>query len=270
EENLAEVIDDIELIRGDIRDYDTVTKAVAGVDRVLHQAALPSVPKSVADPVTANEVNITGTLNVLEASRQAGVKRFVMASSCAVYGDSQELPKHEGMMPAPLSPYAVGKLCDEYYCKVYWTLYQFPTVVLRYFNVFGPRQDPKSEYAAVIPRFIARLHDGEQPIVFGDGEQSRDFVYVDNVVAANLLACEQNGMLGGVFNVGAGTELSLNQLLDKLRAIMHVDIPARYDPPRTGDIRRSYADNSALLHQGFKLAVDLDEGLRRTVAYFTS
>jgi len=267
-ENIAAFLKDIELVEGDIRDFDTVTKAVARVDYVLHQAALASVPRSVADPITSNAVNIGGTLNVLEASRRAGVKRFVMASSSSVYGESEELPKHEAMVPSPLSPYAINKLTDELYCRVYWQLYQFPTVCLRYFNVFGPRQDPKSEYAAVVPRFIAALQNNQRPTVYGDGEQSRDFTYIENAVNANLLAAENEGMVGGVFNCACGAPYTLNQLLDRLRKIIGVDLPAIYDKPRPGDIRHSFAAIDKLKRHGFKPTIGFEEGLNRTVALF--
>ena len=267
-ENLATFVKNIDLIEGDIRDFDTACRAAKGMDFVLHQAALPSVPRSVADPITSNAVNITGTLNMLEASRRAGIRRFVMASSSSIYGESEELPKHEKMIPSPLSPYAVNKLTDEYYCRVYWTLYQLPTVCLRYFNVFGPRQDPKSEYAAVIPRFITALQTGKQPTVYGDGEQSRDFTYVENAVNANILATENDKMSGGIFNCACGSQYTLNQLLDRLRKILGSDLQAHYDPPRAGDIKHSFAAVEKLKAQGFKVTVDFEEGLKRTVAFF--
>jgi nucleoside-diphosphate-sugar epimerase len=267
-ENLASFAKNIDLVEGDIRDFDTACRAVKTMDFVLHQAALPSVPRSVADPITSNAVNITGTLNMLEASRRAGIRRFVMASSSSVYGESEELPKHEKMMPSPLSPYAVNKLTDEYYCRVYWGLYQLPTVCLRYFNVFGPRQDPKSEYAAVIPRFITALQNGTKPTVYGDGGQSRDFTYVENAVNANILASENDKMSGGIFNCACGAQYTLNQLLDKLRKIIGSEVQANYDPPRAGDIRHSFAAVEKLKQQGFKVTVDFEEGLKRTVAFF--
>ena len=269
-ENLTAFAKDIDLMKGDIRSLETVTKAVARMDFVLHQAALPSVPRSVADPITSNAVNIDGTLNVLEASRRAGVKRFVMASSSSVYGESEELPKHEGMRPSPLSPYAINKLTNELYCRVYWQLYQFPTVCLRYFNVFGPRQDPKSEYSAVVPRFITALQSGKCPTVYGDGEQSRDFTFVENAINANLLAVEKEGMVGGVFNCACGSQYTLNQLLEKLREIIGVDLPAKYEKPRPGDIRHSFAAIDKLKQHGYKPTIGFEEGLRRTVAYFAT
>lgn len=266
--NLAAFINDIELINGDIRDYWTVVKAVTGIDYILHQAALASVPRSVDNPVTSNEANINGTLHLLEAARHAGVRKMVMASSSSIYGESEELPKHEGMTPHPLSPYAVSKITDEYYCRVYWELYKFPTFCLRYFNVFGPRQDPKSEYAAVIPKFITSFLTGKQPTVFGDGEQSRDFTYIDNTVQANLLAIECEEMVGTAYNAACGDRYTLNQLLDKLREIIGVDIQANYEPARAGDIKHSYAAIERIQKYGYKPTVNFDEGLRKTVDFF--
>ncbi|MDH4158537.1 MAG: SDR family oxidoreductase [candidate division Zixibacteria bacterium] len=267
-ENVADLADKVELIEGDIRDYWTVIKAVKGVDYVLHQAALPSVPRSVENPLTSNSVNIDGTLNMLEASKNAGVKKFVLASSSSVYGESEELPKHEGMTPSPLSPYAISKLTGEYYCRVYWQLYGFPTVSLRYFNIFGPHQDPASQYAAVVPRFITSLLEGKQPVVFGDGAQSRDFTYIDNCVAANILAATSDKIVGDVFNVACAGQYTLNELLDILREIIGVDIPAKYDPERPGDIKHSYADVKKLMKFGYNPKVSFKEGLKRTVEFF--
>lgn len=267
-ENLADIIDNIELVEGDIRDYWTVTQAVKGIDYVLHQAALPSVPRSVKNPLTSNEVNINGTLHILEASRVAGVKKLAMASSSSIYGESEVLPKHEGMTPSPLSPYAVTKLTDEHYCRVYWQLYKFPTVCLRYFNIFGPHQDPNSEYAAVIPKFITALVERRSPVVYGDGEQSRDFTYIDNCVEANLLAISNDKIVGDAYNVACGGRFTLNELLDKLREIIGVDTKAKYDPARPGDIKHSYADVSKLGAFGYDPKIGFDEGLRRTVAFF--
>lgn len=267
-ENLADIEKKVELIEGDIRDQATVKDAVRGVDYVLHQAALPSVPRSVKDPVTSNSVNIDGTLFLLEAARDAGVKKFVMASSSSVYGESKELPKHEGMRPDPLSPYAVTKLTNEYYLKVFWELYQFPTVALRYFNIFGPRQDPKSEYAAVIPRFITDMLHGRQPVVFGDGKQSRDFTYIDNCVQANILAATNDKIVGSYYNVAIGGQFTLNQMLDFLRKIIGTDIQAKYDPPRSGDILHSYASIDKFKAFGYNPTVGFEEGLRRTVEFY--
>lgn len=267
-ENVESLPDNVEVIEGDIRDYWTVVEAVKDVDYVLHQAALPSVPRSVKNPLTSNEVNINGTLNVLEAARQAGVRKFVMASSSSVYGESEELPKHEGMRPSPLSPYAITKLTAEYYLKVYWELYRFPTVALRYFNIFGPRQDPASEYAAVIPKFATALLTGGKPTVFGDGEQSRDFTYIDNCVQANLLAATNDDMVGTYYNVACGGQFTLNQLLDQLREITGAETEANYADPRPGDIKHSYAAIDKLTAHGYRVEVDFAEGLKRTVDFF--
>ncbi len=269
-ENLEEIASEIEILDGDIRDFWTCVRAVRSIDIVLHQAALPSVPRSVDNPLTSSVVNIDGMLNMLEASRQAGVKRFVFASSSSVYGETEELPKREAMVPSPLSPYAISKLTNEYYGRVYWNLYKFPTVALRYFNIFGPRQDPKSEYAAVIPRFITAFMAGNQPVVFGDGEQSRDFTFIDNCVQANLLAGTSDKMVGRAFNVGCGGQFTLNQLLDNLRKIMGVKIEAQYAPARAGDIRHSFAAIEQAKECGYNPSVGFVEGLQRTVEYFTS
>lgn len=267
-ENLHEIADNIELFEGDIRDIKTVQNAVNGMDYVLHLAALPSVPRSVKDPITSNEVNITGTLNVLEASRQANVKKVVSSSSSSVYGDSETLPKNEGMELRPLSPYAVTKLTGEHYCRVYWKLYQLPTVSLRYFNIFGPNQNPDSEYAAVIPKFIKALYNDETPVVFGDGEQSRDFTYIDNAVHANLLAATSKDIVGTEFNVACGSQFTLNQLLDNLRELMNSDKSAKYTEPRPGDILHSYADISKFKKLGYNPEIDFKNGLQKTIEYF--
>jgi UDP-glucose 4-epimerase len=256
-----------EVIEGDVRSYHIVAEAMAGVEYVLHQAALPSVPRSVRDPITSNDVNVVGTLNVLQAARDAGVRRLVYASSSSVYGENPELPKHEGMAPAPISPYAVSKLAGEHYCRAFTRLYGLETVMLRYFNVFGPRQNPHSEYAAVVPKFVRILLDGGRPTVFGDGSQSRDFTYVENVVTANLLACQATGVAGRVFNVATGRCVSL---LDMLR--MMGELTGRRPDPvfaaaRPGDIEHSFASITAARDAlGYEPAVDVAEGLRRTVA----
>ncbi len=260
----------VEVIEGDVRDYWTVSKAVEGVDYVLHQAALPSVPRSVKNPLTSNAVNIDGTLNVLEAAKNAGVRKFVFASSSSVYGESEELPKHEEMSPSPLSPYAITKIACEHYCRVYWELYGFPTVSLRYFNIFGPHQDPASEYAAVIPRFITALLEGRPPTVYGDGHQSRDFTYIDNCVEANVLAATNDQIVGTHFNVACGGQFTLIELLDRLQTIIGVQIKARHDPPRQGDIRHSFAAIDKLVKFGYRPAVGFEEGLRKTVEFFRS
>jgi UDP-glucose 4-epimerase len=258
-----------ELIEGDVRDLDTVRRAMVSVDYVLHQAALPSVPRSIADPATSHAVNATGTLNVLLAAHQAGVRRVVYASSSSVYGDTPELPRHEDMPTRPLSPYAVAKLAGENYCRVFTHVYGLPTVSLRYFNVFGPRQDPTSQYAAVIPRFITAMLDGKPPVVFGDGLQSRDFTYVTNVVQANLRACESGDGIGAVFNVGGGEQHTLLELVAVLNRILGTHHAPVFDAPRPGDVRHSLAAiDRGRVALGFQPEVGFEEGLRRTIEWF--
>ncbi len=255
-----------ELIEGDIRDLATCRRAVEGVDAVLHQAAIPSVPRSVRDPVATNAVNVAGTLHLLVASRDASVRRFVFASSSSVYGESPALPKVETMPPVPISPYGLQKLAAETYCRLFHRLYGFPAIALRYFNVFGPRQDPASEYAAVVPRFLAAARTGATPVVYGDGEQSRDFTYVENVVRANLLASEASeGALGGAYNVACGARISLNDLLGAVGSLAGRPVRARHEEARPGDIRHSLAAiDLAAARLGYRPSVDLAEGLRRT------
>ncbi len=269
--NLESVQSDIEIIDGDVRDYWTVHEAVAGCDYILHQAALPSVPRSVNNPLTSNDVNINGTLNVLECARKANIKKVVLASSSSIYGDSAILPKEESMTPNPLSPYAITKLTGEYYLKVFWELYRLPTVALRYFNIFGPRQDPKSDYSAVIPRFITALAEGRNPIIYGDGEQSRDFTHVSHAVAANIAAATKPDIVGKAYNVACGGQYTLNCLLDKLRAIMNSKQEATYEEARQGDIRHSYGSGDLLVKEfGFAPEVSFEEGLKATVSWFTA
>ncbi|GIV76569.1 MAG: GDP-mannose 4,6-dehydratase [Litorilinea sp.] len=266
--NLAPYLDQIQLVEGDIRSYHVVAAAMANVDYVLHQAALPSVPRSVRDPITTNEVNVMGTLHVLHAAREAGVRRVVLASSSSVYGANPELPKQEAMCPQPRSPYAVSKLAAEQHGQLFWQLYGLETVALRYFNVFGPRQDPSSQYAAVIPRFIQALLRGEPLTVHGDGTQSRDFSFVENVVQANLLAATAPDAAGRVFNIACGQRHSLCQLIDHLAAIAGRTPRIDYTPPRPGDVPHSQADISAARrYLGYEPTVDFVEGLRRTVAW---
>jgi UDP-glucose 4-epimerase len=267
-ENISPFLADIEYIKADIRDLDAVRQAVAGIDVVLHQAALPSVPRSVDDPLTSNEVNVTGTLNVLVAARDAGVQRVVAASSSSVYGNSEVLPKMETMPVEPLSPYAVSKLATERYCNAFTRVYGLPTISLRYFNVFGPYQDPDSEYAAVIPKFIFMMMQGERPTIYGDGMQSRDFTYVDNVVAANLLAAEAPASISGYFNVACGDRISLLELVRKLNTILGMDLAARHEPARAGDVKDSQAAISKIQAAlGFAPVVTFDDGLLWTVNY---
>jgi UDP-glucose 4-epimerase len=269
ETNLATFRGEVELIRGDIRDRKTVADAVRRVGVVFHEAALGSVPRSVDDPLTTHEVNITGTLNVLLAARDAGVKRVVYASSSSVYGETPELPKRENMTPQPLSPYALSKLAGEHYVSVFKQVYGFEAVSLRYFNIFGPRQDPESQYAAVIPRFVTALLEGRQPIVYGDGLQSRDFTYVDNVVEANLSAAEADGIGGQAFNVACGGRYTLLDLLSRLSSIVGTDTKAIHEAPRAGDVRESQASIEAAERGfGYHIAVDFEEGLRRTVEWY--
>jgi len=264
--NVVALDADVDLIEGDIQSYERVHNAIAGCDLVFHQAALPSVPRSVADPLTSNATNVIGTLNVLLAARDAGVRRVVFASSSSVYGTSHELPKREDMAPMPVSPYAVAKLASEGYCRSFGEVYGLETVALRYFNVFGPRQDPRSQYAAVVPNFITSLLTGERPTIFGDGEQSRDFTYVENVVQANLLAMEADVAPGRVYNVACGERVSLNQLFSVLRELADSGVEPVYAAPRAGDVRHSLADLTASRRDlGYEPTVDLREGLRRSV-----
>ena len=269
EANLESFRTKVELIRGDIRDAQLVNDAVNGVDIVFHEAALGSVPRSVADPLTTHEVNITGTLNVLLAARDAGVKRVVYASSSSVYGETPVLPKSEDLTPQPLSPYALSKLAGEHYSSVFKHVYGFEIVSLRYFNIFGPRQDPESQYAAVVPRFITALLEGRAPVVYGDGLQSRDFTYVENVVNANLLASEAEGVAGRAFNVACGGRYSLLDLLARIKEALGSGIDAIHEEPRAGDVRDSQASiESAQRELGYQVSVGFEEGLRRTVEWY--
>jgi nucleoside-diphosphate-sugar epimerase len=268
-ENLLDVRSDIELVEGDIQSYERVSNAVRGCEIVIHEAALPSVPRSVQDPLTSNATNVTGTLNVLLASRDAGVERVVYASSSSIYGANPDLPKHEALLPQPISPYAVAKLAGEGFCRSFWEVFGLETVALRYFNVFGPRQDPLSQYAAVIPNFITALMDGRPPRVFGDGEQSRDFTYVGNVVDGNVSAMQAERVGGKVFNVAAGQRTSLNELLRTLARLTGRHVDPSYEDPRPGDVRHSHADVSAAERElGFRPAVSVEDGLRLTVNWF--
>jgi len=269
EVNLKDVLDRIELIRGDITDLDTVRKAVEGVEFVLHKAAIPSVPRSIDRPLESDRANVLGTLNVLVAARDAGVRRVVYAASSSAYGETPTLPKVETMAPDPLSPYAVSKLAGEHYCRVFTLNYGLETVALRYFNVFGPRQDPNSHYAAVIPKFVRAYIEGRPPVVYGDGEQSRDFCYIENTVQANLLACTAPGVAGRVFNIACGERTSLLQVLDLLSEIFGRRIPPVHEPAKKGDIKHSLADISAARQfLGYEPKVLFAEGLRRTVEWY--
>ncbi len=269
-ENLAGLEGRFDLIEGDLRDADAVRRAVDGMEFVLHQAALPSVPRSVAAPIESNDVNVNGTLNVLVAARDAGVKRVVYAASSSAYGDTDVLPKVETLPTKPLSPYAVAKLAGEHYCAAFSRVYGLETVALRYFNVFGPRQDPASQYSAVIPLFISAIQAGRPLMIHGDGEQSRDFTYIDNVVQANLRACVAGTeAVGEAMNVGVGSRITLNQLAAELGRIMGRMPEIIYTERRAGDVRDSQASiEKAQRLIGYEPTVSLAEGLARTVAFF--
>ncbi|HYS06116.1 MAG TPA: SDR family oxidoreductase [Candidatus Dormibacteraeota bacterium] len=259
-----------EVIDGDIRDQSAVRRALRGVTHVLHQAALPSVQRSVEDPASSHEVNASGTLHLLVASREAGVKRFVYASSSSAYGDNPALPKVETMTTAPLSPYAVSKLAGEHYCRVFHGLYGLETVALRYFNVFGPRQDPTSQYAAVVPNFVTAVLAGRAPIIYGDGLQSRDFTFIDNAVDANLKACDAPASaLGRAYNIACGTAATLLDLLRILERLTGSPIRPIHEKARAGDVRHSLAAiDEARLRLGYEPKIGIEEGLRRTVDAF--
>ena len=258
-----------ELFEGDIRDGALVRRALKNVTHVLHQAALPSVQRSVEEPLPSHEVNATATLELLLAARDAEVRRVVYASSSSAYGDTPTLPKVESMTPAPLSPYAVSKLAGEYYCRIVTGLYGLETVSLRYFNIFGPRQDPNSQYAAVIPNFVTAALAGRPPVIYGDGLQSRDFTYVENAVAANLLACDAPAAAGGAYNVACGTRVTLLDVIRLLSGIVGRPIAPTHEAPRAGDVKHSLASIEAARRDlGFEPGIGLEEGLRRTVAWF--
>ncbi len=267
-ENLSEFIDKIELIEGDFRNHETVREAVDGMDFILHQGALPSVPRSISDPRSSNAVNVTGTLNLLNAAKDARVKRVVLASSSSVYGDTPTLPKKEDMTPSPLSPYAVSKLAAENYCQVFANIYGLHTVSLRYFNVFGPRQNPDSEYSAVIPKFIKAMLQDEAPIIYGDGEQSRDFTYIHNTIKFNLLATEVDCPPGIVMNAAVHQRTTLNELVSMINDILEKNIKPIYAAPRPGDIKHSFADINRLKNTlNYEPEVFFEEGLQRTIAW---
>jgi nucleoside-diphosphate-sugar epimerase len=267
--NLDHCLDRIELVEGDLAELAVCKACVQGVEYVLHQAAIPSVPRSVEDPLSSNRANVTATLNMLVGARDAQVKRFVFASSSSVYGESKTLPKVETMPENPLSPYALTKLAGEKYSVIFHRIYGLPAVSLRYFNVFGPRQDPHSPYSAVISRFVEAALRGIRPIIYGDGEQSRDFTYVDNVVEANLLACLADDVGGMVFNVGTGQRHTLNDLLRSLSAIVGHQLEPEYANARVGDVRHSQAGiEKAKRFLGFEPRVSFQEGLERTVDWF--
>jgi UDP-glucose 4-epimerase len=265
--NLAEVEDDVELVEGELRSYERVHNAVRGVEVVFHQGALPSVPRSVQDPLTTSAVNVEGTLNVLLAARDEDVRRVVFASSSSVYGNSGVLPRVESSAFDPIAPYAVAKLAAERYCVSFSRVYAIETVALRYFNVFGPRQDPTSQYAAVVPRFIEAISSGRPVSIYGDGTQSRDFTYVANVVQANLLAAGAEGVSGAVLNVATGTPVTVNELAHTIGRLLERQVDVQYLPSRAGDVRHSWADLSETQRLlGYEAVVGLEEGLRRTLA----
>ena len=269
-ENLTPFLDRIDVIEGTLLDAETCARAVRGADYVLHEAAIPSVPRSVADPVGSHEANTTGTLNILMAARDAKVKKFVYAASSSAYGDTAELPKHEQMLPRPLSPYAAAKYCGECYCRAFTHTYGLPTVSLRYFNIFGPRQDPTSQYAAAVAKFIASAMKQEDPTIYGDGEQTRDFTYVANAVEANMRACQApEEAHGDVFNVGCGDRISINDLWQRISELTGTRARAQHSERRAGDVRDSLASLAKTERVlGYKPVVDLNEGLLRTIAFF--
>jgi UDP-glucose 4-epimerase len=268
-QNLAAVADRIELIEGDVNDPEKVAKAVKGADCVFHEAALASVPRSVESPLESHAACATGTVNVLDQARRAGVRRVVYAASSSAYGNQPHAAKRESDLPLPLSPYAAAKLASELYCQAFYHTYGLETVCLRYFNVFGPRQDPHGPYAAVIPLFITKLLAGERPLIYGDGKQSRDFAYVENVVQANLLAAEVPGVAGRTFNIGCGRSVSLLDLLSSLNRLLGTNVEPVFQPARVGDVRDSLADIiRAVTDLGYEPRVDLEEGLRRSVDFY--
>jgi UDP-glucose 4-epimerase len=272
-DNIAEILHRIDFRQTDLLSLDAVRSACQGADYVLHQAAIPSVPRSVADPLTSNSANLDATVNVLVAARDAKVKRVVYAASSSAYGETPTLPKHEAMPPDPISPYAVAKLASEYYMVSFYRCYRLETVCLRYFNIFGPRQDPTSPYSGVLAKFITQMLKGEHPTIFGDGKQSRDFTYVDNAVGANLLACKAPAadVAGRVFNVATGVRTDLNETFQILKKLIGYTGDVKYEAERAGDVKHSLADLSrAQKHLGYEPKVDFEEGLRRTVEWYKS
>lgn len=268
-ENLAPFLDRIEFIEGDIAEAAICAKACLGVDVVLHQAALPSVPKSVADPMTTHQANVNGTFNMLLAARDAGVRRFIYAASSSAYGETPTLPKVESMPTQTLSPYAVQKLAGEHYCSVFARCYGLQTLVMRYFNVFGPRQDPTSQYAAAIPAFITAILNDRPPTVYGDGEQTRDFTFIENVVRANLAAAQAPKVDGEVINIACGEHVTVNAICSEINRLLGKSVKANYVPPRAGDIKHSWADISLANRLiGYRPVVPFSEGLRKTIEWY--
>ena len=270
EENIEDIQSSIDFRLADVTDAHEMENAFREVDYVFHQAAIPSVPVSVADPLGTNEPNLTGTLCVLEAARKAGVKRLIYAASSAAYGDSLDLPKRESMAPAPISPYAVQKVAGEYYLASYARVYGLQTVALRYFNIFGPRQDPTSQYSGVLARFISQMLEGEAPTIFGDGTTSRDFTYIDNVVSANLLAARAPSYVSGkIFNVGTGQPITLLSAYEQIRSLVNYDGELRWKPEREGDIKHSVADiSSAQALLGYNVVIDFVTGIKKTIDWY--
>ncbi len=265
-DNLLGYEDDIQLIEGDIRSPNIVQEAVSGIDVILHQAALPSVPRSIKDPITTNAVNISGTLNLLEAAVKSSVQRFVYASSSSVYGDSPELPKKETMNPRPLSPYAVSKLAGEKYCQVFSRIYGLETIGLRYFNVFGKRQDPGSQYSAVIPKFIKQMLNDKQPTIYGDGLQSRDFTFIANIIKANLLAATKDVKESLILNCACNERINLIELVNKINKNLDKGIEPVFENSRPGDVKHSFADIELAKEKlGYRVEVDFEEGLKQTI-----
>jgi len=270
-ETLAPILSDIEFIEDSICNPESMLRATRKIDTIFHQAALPSVPRSIENPEASHANNITGTLNVLRAAHANGVKRVIYAASSSAYGDTPTLPKQEKMIPNPMSPYAVTKLAGEYYCRVFSSVYGLATISLRYFNVFGPHQNPDSQYAAVVPKFIRCLLDGQIPIIYGDGEQTRDFTYIDNVVAANIMASQAKALHGEVVNIATASRTSVNYLFSLLQTITGRKNQAQYHPPRDGDVKHSLADISRAFELlGYQPEIDLETGLRLTVKWMMS
>ena len=271
-ENLEEIRGSFDFIEADIADQEYAAKAVAGVDVIFHEAALPSVPRSVANPVETHKACVNGTFNLLVAAKETGVRRFIYAASSSAYGDQPTLPKLETMKPEPLSPYAAAKLVGEYYCQVFSKVYGLETISLRYFNVFGPRQNPSSQYSGVISRFIDAFMKGDAPVIYGDGQQSRDFTYIANVVDANIKAMEANQGIGEVINVANGERVSLLELVDVMKRVTgRTDVAADFQPERKGDVKHSQADNSrAKEWLGYEKLVGLEEGIRETIDWWKS
>jgi UDP-glucose 4-epimerase len=269
-DNLSHLGDKVELIVGELVDRAAVERALQGVDVVFHQAALASVPRSIAAPLETNSACVTGTVNLLDAARKSGVKRVVYAGSSSIYGDrTAAAAKHETDLPDPVSPYAAAKAAGELYCQAFTAAFGLPTVTVRYFNVFGPRQDPKSEYAAVLPKFVVQMLAGERPTIFGDGKQSRDFTYVANIVAGNLLAASVPDAAGKTFNIACGEKLDLLDLVAAINRVLGTKLEPIFDPPRAGDVRDSLADISlARRVLGYEPVIDFDEGLRRSIDYY--